>query len=107
MDINDTVFKLWMLGDLTRVEEILAEEIAHPFHRARALAQRALVRARLKQWDMAIDDAQEVILGRLLSYPVLTVTYQVYQGSGICHWSYRKRNGPCRQWGARIGAACI
>ncbi|KAF8555425.1 hypothetical protein OG21DRAFT_1602885 [Imleria badia] len=61
MDINDAAFKSWKQGDLTRAEEFLTEEIAHPFHHGRTLAQRALVRSRLKQLDMAMDDAKKSI----------------------------------------------
>ncbi|KAF8547157.1 WD40 repeat-like protein [Imleria badia] len=49
-------------GDLTRVEELLKEEIVHPVNplrHAHAHAHRALVRSRSKRWDMAIDDAQK------------------------------------------------
>ena len=70
MYISDVVFDSWTKGDLTRVEELLAPEILHPsspFHHARALAHRALVRARLKQWSTAVDDAKEVLWSHLLS----------------------------------------
>ena len=73
--ISDTMFELWMRGDLTRVEELLTEEIEHPvdphlLRHARVLAYRALVRSRLQQWDMAIDDAKKVFLSsvRTISY---------------------------------------
>ncbi|KAF8556862.1 hypothetical protein OG21DRAFT_1495255 [Imleria badia] len=64
MYIGDAAFKPWRQGDLTRVEELLTEDIIHPvnpFHHAHALAHRALVRSRSKQWDMAIDDAKKSI----------------------------------------------
>ncbi|KAF8556823.1 hypothetical protein OG21DRAFT_527591 [Imleria badia] len=60
MEISNAAFNSWMLGDLTRVEDLLTEEITHPFHHARALARRALVRSRLKRWDM-INDAKKSI----------------------------------------------
>ena len=73
--ISVTIFELWMRGDLTRVEELLTEEIEHPvdphlLRHARVLAYRALVRSRLQQWDMAIDDAKKVFLSsvRTISY---------------------------------------
>ncbi|KAF8556856.1 hypothetical protein OG21DRAFT_1482768 [Imleria badia] len=59
MYINEAAFKSWTLGDLNRVAELLTEESARPFHQARALAHRAVVRVRLKQWSMAIDDAKK------------------------------------------------
>lgn len=65
MYISDTAFELWAQGDLTRVEDLLTGEINHPpshFHHAQGLAHRALVRSRLKQWDMVIYDAKKVIL---------------------------------------------
>ncbi|KAF8546332.1 hypothetical protein OG21DRAFT_1502001 [Imleria badia] len=60
--ISDAAFKLWRQGDLTRVEELLTEDIIHPDNpsdHAHALAHRALVRARSKQWEVAIDDAKK------------------------------------------------
>lgn len=69
MYFTDTTFNSWKQGDLNCVEELLTEEIAHPlnsFHHSCALANRALVRTRLKQLNMAIDDAKKVILGHLL-----------------------------------------
>ena len=66
--IYTAVLKSWTQGDLTRVEQLLTEEIAHPFHSARALAQRALVRSRLKEWDLAMEDAKKVISHQLSSY---------------------------------------
>ena len=53
MYISDTIFKSWMKGDLTRVEGLLTEEIvlsSNPLYHAQALAYRALVRSRSKQW---------------------------------------------------------
>ena len=96
MYISDAAFKSWTQGDLTRVEDLLTEEIAHPsnpLRHALALAYRALVRSRSKKWNMAIDDATKVILGHLSSHDVLT-TYRapVYRGSTIRHWSYCKGN---------------
>ncbi|KAF8556849.1 WD40 repeat-like protein, partial [Imleria badia] len=61
MYISDAAFKFWTEGNLTRVEELLTQEILHPsnpFHHARALAHRALVRTRSKQWNTAVDDAK-------------------------------------------------
>jgi len=77
MYVSDAAFKLWMQGDLARVEELFGEDIIHtsnPFHHARALAHRALVRARLKRRDMAIDDAKKVTLTHLSPHVVLTIT---------------------------------
>jgi len=76
MYISDATFKLWTQGDMVRVEELFGEDILHPsnpFHHARALAHRALVRARLKRCDMAIDDAKKVTLTHPSSHVVLTI----------------------------------
>lgn len=73
MYITDAAIKLWAQGDLTRVENLFTKEITCPqssFHHAQALAHRALVRCRLKQWDMAIDDAEKVRLHYLFSHVV-------------------------------------
>ena len=61
--INDAVYNSWTQGDLTRVEELLTEELEHTLYRSRprVLANRALVRTRLKRWDMAVDDAKKVL----------------------------------------------
>ncbi|KAF8552374.1 hypothetical protein OG21DRAFT_1443645, partial [Imleria badia] len=58
IDINDAAFISWTQGDLPRVEELLTKVIADPDLHAHALALRALVRSRLKQTGMAIDDAK-------------------------------------------------
>ena len=79
MHISDAAFKSWMQGDLTRVEQLLTEEIAstpNPFHHARALAYRALVRSRSRQWDTAIQDAEKVFLVHPLSHVVLIIVHQ-------------------------------
>ena len=62
MYLHDAVFDCWTQGDLARVDELLTEQIKDPFYHAHALAQRALVRGRLKLWEMAIEDAKKVIL---------------------------------------------
>ena len=64
MHISDAIYKPWVQGDLTRVEQLLTEEIActsSPFHHARALAYRAIVRTRSRQWVTAIQDAEKVL----------------------------------------------
>ena len=65
MCISDAAFESWTQGNLTLAEQLLTNDILHPFNpfcHSRALAQRALVRTRLKQWEMAIDDAKKVIV---------------------------------------------
>ncbi|KAF8554959.1 hypothetical protein OG21DRAFT_967167 [Imleria badia] len=61
MYLDDAAFKSWTQGDLARVDELFTEQIADPLYHAHALAQRALVRGRLKQWDMAVEDAKKSI----------------------------------------------
>ncbi|KAG6369523.1 WD40-repeat-containing domain protein [Boletus reticuloceps] len=73
MHISGAVFKSWTQGDWTRVEEVLAQDIMRPsdsLSHARALALRALVRTRLKNWDMALDDAKTSlgIQGSVIGY---------------------------------------
>jgi len=77
MYISDAAFKLWTQGDLARVEDIFGEDIiypSNPFHHARTLAHRALVRSRLKRCDVAIEDAKKVNSGYLSRHVVLTIT---------------------------------
>ncbi|KAF8121185.1 quinon protein alcohol dehydrogenase-like superfamily [Boletus edulis] len=56
IQVSDAAFKPWIEGNLKSVEDILSREIVQHsnYH---AFANRALVRTRLKQWDMAIEDA--------------------------------------------------
>ena len=79
MYISDAAFKSWTQGDLIRVEDLLTEEIvlsSNPLHHAHALAYRALVRSRSKQWNMVVDDANKVILRHLSSQVALTMVRQ-------------------------------
>lgn len=96
---------------MIRVEELMTEEIVHPsnpLHHARALAHRALIRMRLKQWTTAVDDAKEVTFGFIhCPMVVLTIAHKVSQDSAIEDWSYRKRDGPGPQGRTRVGDACF
>jgi hypothetical protein len=92
MHISDAAFKSWTEGDLTRVEDLLTADIEtvhflNPLHHAHALAYRALVRSRSKQWDMVVDDSNKVILRHLSSHVVLTIVRQSIklQRSAIGH----------------------
>lgn len=79
MYISEAAFKLWTQGDLSSIEKLFTEDVlrpSNPFHCARALAHRALVRARLKQHDMAIDDAKKVNFHHLRFHAVLTTARQ-------------------------------
>lgn len=79
--VTGAAFESWAQGDLPRAEGLLTEEIIHPsspFHHAQALAHRSLVRSRVKQWDMAVDDAKKVIYRLISSHLMLTTTRLVY-----------------------------
>ena len=56
--MSDAAFKPWIEGDLNNAEAILSQEIGDRSHHA--LANRALVRIHLKQFDTAIEDAKKV-----------------------------------------------
>ena len=87
MYISDVAFKSWTGGSMTHVEELLTEEIDHPsnpFHHARALAHRALVRMRLKQWDTAVDDVKKVYLCHLWS-----CAHADYRTQSLSRFSHR------------------
>ena len=100
MDIDSAALKSWTQGDLTRVEELLTELIIDPVLHAHALAQRALVRSRLKQTDLSVVDAKKVSLCHLLFDVVLTIPSQVYRSSAICHRLYCQCSHPHREWGS-------
>ncbi|KAG6377967.1 WD40-repeat-containing domain protein [Boletus reticuloceps] len=58
-EIDNEAYVSWKKGELVSTEDILSSEIERsstPSHYQ--LANRALVRARLQQWDGALDDAQ-------------------------------------------------
>ncbi|KAG9310789.1 hypothetical protein JVU11DRAFT_8639 [Chiua virens] len=62
-EVNSAVYISWRRADLARAEEILSCEIergSSPLHYH--VANRALIRARLRQWDGALDDAQTSLL---------------------------------------------
>lgn len=59
--VNDIALDSWKHGDLAEAEVLLTAELPKsqgPTHHI--LASRALVRTRLRQWDAAIDDAEQV-----------------------------------------------
>ena len=64
MHIDDAVLDPWSRDQLTDAEALLSEQIANsedPNHHL--YANRALVRARLRQCHEAIEDAKKVSLG--------------------------------------------
>jgi hypothetical protein len=54
------------------------------------LASRALVRARLRQWDEAIADAEEVPVAQFSHTDADSNPHQVHHDSAIRHWLHRK-----------------
>ena len=61
MQVSEAVFKSWTLGNPADTESILSEEIAqfsNPSHHA--LAVRSLIRAHLRDWEAALEDAKMV-----------------------------------------------
>ena len=74
MYISDVAFKSWTQGNLIHIEQLLTDDISHPFNpfcHSGALAQCALVHTHLKQWEMAIDNAEKVIFHCLSLYTTL------------------------------------
>ena len=68
--MSESVHEAWSHGKLERAEEILSKEITNPdcpeFVKY-SLANRALVRARLRKWDEALEDAQTNLVIRTSS----------------------------------------
>ena len=70
IQIVDAALHSWKHNQLANAEELLTATILESRQSHDALASRALVRARLRQWDAAITDATEVfvaLLSRALS----------------------------------------
>lgn len=60
--VDDTALYLWKHDQLENAEELLTAVIMSESINHHVLANRALVRARLRQWDEAILDAEKVII---------------------------------------------
>ena len=58
VELSNTAFKPWIEGNWESAEAILSQEIGS--RGQHILANRALVRTHLKQWDAAIEDAKAV-----------------------------------------------
>ena len=59
--MSEAVHEAWRHGNLEKAEEILSKEIRNtdcPEFVKYSLANHALVRARLRKWDEALEDAQ-------------------------------------------------
>lgn len=93
IDINDVALDFWKQGRLADTEASLTREITNSMDQSHhALASRALVRVHMRDWDVAIDDAENV---NLCLFP-LPHTYthsklpQVHRDSAIRAWLHRK-----------------
>ena len=76
IQIDDAALDSWKLGQLANAETLLTVAVnksRNPSHDA--LASRALVRARLRQWDIAIADATEVFVALLSRMFMLTLIH--------------------------------
>jgi len=69
--IDATVLDSWKRSQLANAETLLTAAVnKSPTHHA--LASRALIRARLRQWDAALADATQVFVALLSRTLVLT-----------------------------------
>ena len=77
INITNTVLDSWRKDRLEDVEASLTKAITNSGNQSHfSLANRALVRARLRQWDLAIDDAEKVSPRSLSYILVLNLNYQ-------------------------------
>ena len=60
MNVSYKAFKLWIEQDLRTADAILLQEIQTNYSNHHVLANLALLRARLKQWHAAIENAKQV-----------------------------------------------
>ena len=97
IQIDDTILDLWRHDQLANAEKLLNPRNPRilPGNRSHALASRALVRARLRQWDAAIADTTAVCVAPL-SHALSLILHQVYQNPAIRHWLHRKECSACR-----------
>ena len=69
IQIGDAAFKSWMRDELANAEASLTVAIPTSLNYGHhVLASRALVRARLREWDAAIADAKKVLSSFPLSH---------------------------------------
>ena len=100
IQIDDAALDSWMHDQLENAEALLTAAIPesrNPIHHV--LASRALIRARLRQWDAALVDAEEVLV-TLFSHTVAhVILHQGHQNPAVRHWLHRKECSACRQQG--------
>ena len=97
--IDNAALHSWKHDQLANAEVLLTTAIHESRNQTHhALASRALVGARLGQWDAAIADATEVAVPP--PSHALTLMYnQVHQNPAIRHWLHCKECSPCRKRG--------
>ena len=102
IQIDDATLNSWRHDQLANADTSLTTAIhtsQHPSHHT--LASRAFVRARLQQWDAAVEDAEKVPSSLLFFYISTMLIYvtQVNQNPGIRHRIYCKECGAYWQGG--------
>lgn len=89
MQVSDAALKPWIQGNLKNAEAILSRELDGPSHHA--LANRALVRTHLKQWDTAIEDVKKALPSLFPSLSYLPHYILVPRHQTVGHCSHRTR----------------
>lgn len=75
IQIHDAALDSWKRGEFENAVELLTAVVSTSLNPSHVLAGRALVRARLKQWDAAIADAKEVLSSFPSDTLILTPIY--------------------------------
>ncbi|KAF8551263.1 YVTN repeat-like/Quino protein amine dehydrogenase [Imleria badia] len=87
--VDDAALALWEYDQLADTEALLTTAIATPQNTSHhALVGRALVRARLRQWDAALDDAEKSIKIQLSIIGYIAKSVALV-GKGEKHKAYR------------------
>jgi hypothetical protein len=100
MKISEEILEAWTQGDLTRTEQMLTAKILDvedPSRHSQCLAQRSLVRSRLKQYNLALDDAQKVAFRLSLVSSRINHRTEVCGGSAVHNLSDCNHNSPVSQ----------
>ena len=101
IQIDDAALDSWKDDQLENADALLTAAIpesCNPDHHV--LASRALVRARLRHWDAALVDAQQVLVAPVLTYAGADDhLHQGHRNSAVCHWLHREGCGARRQRG--------
>ena len=104
IQIDATALDSWKRDQLENADALLTAAIPESRNsNDHVLASRALVRARLRLWDAALVDAEEVLVA-LFSYIHAHVNLpQGHQNPAIRHWPHCKVCSARRQWGKAQG----